>query len=131
MQQTLGWIDVVDLISEYQFTHARRYGNQRIDSERVKPTNALCSALLGDRRVDTSRRQVLVAYKRFHHTHIHARLYTQLKEAVELGQQSNTGSGRGSKSRPPFWTDAAVQLHNIDLMIKVRTVSLRRAPELG
>ncbi|WP_328360984.1 hypothetical protein OG976_09420 [Mycobacterium sp. NBC_00419] len=46
-------------------------------------------------------------------------LYTQLKDAVELGQQSNTGSGRGSKSRPPFWTDAAVQLHNIDLMIKV------------
>lgn len=45
-------------------------------------------------------------------------LYVQLYEAVR-GEQSNTGGGGGGKSRPPFWTDAADQLHNIDLMVSV------------
>lgn len=45
-------------------------------------------------------------------------LYRQLVDAVH-GQQSNGGTGGGSKSRPPFWTDAADQLHNIDLMVNV------------
>lgn len=45
-------------------------------------------------------------------------LYVQLREAV-LGEQSNAGGGGGGKSRPPFWTDAADQLNNIDLMVGV------------
>ncbi|AQT81978.1 hypothetical protein B1R94_26045 [Mycolicibacterium litorale] len=46
-------------------------------------------------------------------------LYVQLKTAVVFGQQSNAGGGGGSKSRPPFWVDAAEQLNNIDLMVNV------------
>lgn len=45
-------------------------------------------------------------------------LYQQLTAAVH-GQQSNAGNGGGSRSRPPFWTDAVDQLHNIDLMVNV------------
>lgn len=45
-------------------------------------------------------------------------LYVQLRDAV-LGEQSNAGGGGGGKSRPPFWTDAADQLNNIDLMVGV------------
>lgn len=39
--------------------------------------------------------------------------YMQLMDAV-TGEQSNTGGGGGSKSRPPFWTDAFDKLREID-----------------
>lgn len=45
-------------------------------------------------------------------------LYRQLQTAVH-GQQSQTGTGSGAKSKLPFWVDAADQLHNIDLMINI------------
>lgn len=43
-------------------------------------------------------------------------LYDQLSTAV-AGQQSNAGQGGGSKSRPPFWTDAADKMFDIDLVV--------------
>lgn len=45
-------------------------------------------------------------------------LYRQLQTAVE-GQQSQTGTGSGAKSKLPFWVDAVDQLHNIDLMVNI------------
>lgn len=44
--------------------------------------------------------------------------YMQLQEATE-GEQSNTGGGGGSKSRPPFWTDAFDCLNEIDTAVEV------------
>lgn len=45
-------------------------------------------------------------------------LYMQLFDAVG-GDQSQTGNGGGSKSKPPIWTDALVLLQDIDLMVSV------------
>ncbi len=45
-------------------------------------------------------------------------LYMQLFNAVG-GEQSQTGNGGGSKSKPPIWTDALVLLQDIDLMVSV------------
>lgn len=39
--------------------------------------------------------------------------YMQLQDATQ-GQQSNTGGGGGSKSRPPFWLDAFDLIREID-----------------
>lgn len=44
--------------------------------------------------------------------------YMQLWDAVS-GEQSNTGGGGGSKSRPPFWTDAFDTLNEIDTAVAV------------
>lgn len=45
-------------------------------------------------------------------------LYMQLMDAV-MGEQSNTGTGGGSKSRPPFWTDAFDVLNEIDQALEI------------
>lgn len=45
-------------------------------------------------------------------------LYMQLFNAVG-GEQSQTGNGGGSKSKPPIWTDALVLLQDIDLMVSI------------
>lgn len=44
--------------------------------------------------------------------------YMQLRDAT-VGEQSNTGGGGGSKSRPPFWTDAFDLLAEIDTAVEV------------
>lgn len=43
--------------------------------------------------------------------------YLQLMDAV-TGEQSNSGGGGGSKSRPPFWTDAFDCLNEIDTAVE-------------
>lgn len=45
-------------------------------------------------------------------------LYVQLWDAV-AGEQSNTGTGGGSKSRPPFWTDAYDLRQEIDTALEI------------
>jgi hypothetical protein len=45
-------------------------------------------------------------------------LYLQLRDAV-TGEQVNTGGGGGSKSRPPFWTDAFDLLTEIDTALEI------------
>jgi hypothetical protein len=49
--------------------------------------------------------------------HIPSR-YLQLRDAT-VGEQSNTGGGGGSKSRPPFWTDAFDLIREIDDALEV------------
>lgn len=51
------------------------------------------------------------------HVYVPSR-YLQLRDAV-AGEQSNTGSGSGGKSRPPFWTDAFDQLLEIDNALEI------------
>lgn len=45
-------------------------------------------------------------------------LYMQLFDAVS-GEQAQTGSGTGSKSRPPFWTDAFDVKNEIDVRLEI------------
>jgi hypothetical protein len=45
-------------------------------------------------------------------------LYLQLRDAV-TGEQVNTGGGGGSKSRPPFWTDAFDLFTEIDTALEI------------
>ncbi|GAS95484.1 Gp100 [Mycolicibacterium canariasense] len=45
-------------------------------------------------------------------------LYMQLFDAVS-GEQAQTGSGTGSKSRPPFWTDAFDVKNEIDTALEI------------
>jgi hypothetical protein len=44
--------------------------------------------------------------------------YLQLLDATE-GEQSNTGGGGGSKSRPPCWLDALDALNEIDTAVSI------------
>lgn len=44
-------------------------------------------------------------------------LYVQLWDAT-MGEQSNAGTGGGSKSRPPFWTDAFDLRNEIDTAVE-------------
>lgn len=43
--------------------------------------------------------------------------YMMLRDAV-TGEQSNSGGGGGSKSRPPFWTDAFDVLAEVDTAVE-------------
>jgi len=54
-------------------------------------------------------------------------LYMQLRDAV-TGEQANAGTGGGTKSRPPFWTDAFDKLNEIDTALEVWQPQLSGVP---
>lgn len=54
-------------------------------------------------------------------------LYMQLFDAVS-GEQAQTGSGTGSKSRPPFWTDAFDVKNEIDVRLEIEQPAFQGVP---
>ena len=54
-------------------------------------------------------------------------LYMQLWDAVK-GEQSNAGTGGGSKSRPPFWIDAFDLCNEIDIAVEALQPAFRGVP---
>jgi predicted RNA-binding Zn-ribbon protein involved in translation (DUF1610 family) len=54
-------------------------------------------------------------------------LYMQLFDAVS-GEQAQSGSGTGSKSRPPFWTDAFDLKNKIDIRLEFEQIAFQGVP---